>query len=66
MRLIAEYALVGMAGICLAAALLNSAWYFDESYPRSVPTLFSIPACAIGSYQCFAWAAVIHFHRIFQ
>lgn len=65
MKLIAEYALVGMAGICIASAFLNLAWYFDETYPRSVPTLLSIPACVIGSYQCFAWAVAVHFQRIF-
>lgn len=64
MRTVVEYALVVAGALFIATAFMQLAWYVGDSYPRSLPTLFSIFGCAIGGWQCLSWAGVIAFGRL--
>lgn len=60
MKLLAEYALVAAGAVFFGAALLQFGWLMTaDAYPRSVPTLISIPACFIAMAVCFMKAAEI-------
>lgn len=63
MKVLAEYALVACGALFLGTAILQFLWFFSETYPRSVPTLVSIPACLIAMFFCLSKAAEIGIAR---
>lgn len=63
MKTLAEYGLVGCGALFFAAAILQFGWYWSESYPRSLPTLLSIPGCVVAMFYCFSKAAELSVSR---
>lgn len=63
MRVLVEYATVMLGALFFAAAILNFIWFWQEVYPRNVPTAIAVPGCFIAFLWCLMYAAGVSVSR---